>query len=137
MTAGARDAVAEELIAFDESDRLSYIEGFVNHPKTTAYWIRDVRLPPDKQLLWEGTSHDEMMAEIERIKARMTADAILAALAKAGFAVVPVEATNGMCEHGSAIDEQPYDLPAITTSQADACWSAMIAAHLAAAGGKG
>jgi hypothetical protein len=41
---------------------------------------------------------------------------------------VPVEATNEMCEHGSS-GPMERGLPAITTSQADAAWAAMLAAR--------
>jgi hypothetical protein len=44
---------------------------------------------------------------------------------------VPREPTADMCEHGSAIDETSEGrTPAITTSQADECYRAMISAEL-------
>ena len=54
------------------------------------------------------------------------ARAALTALRAQGYAVVPREASAAMCEAGSAHDRK--DIPPVTTSQADAVWTAMLAA---------
>lgn len=102
------EIIARAICVFDESGRADRVQGFVNHPKTTQYWVRDFALPLSQDVIWEGSTSEEMMAALRLAKARLKAQAALAALRAAGFVVVPAEPTEGMLEAGMPLAGNCY-----------------------------
>ncbi len=50
----------------------------LNRTWGSPHYIRDDRLPADKQELWRGDSHDEMLDRVEVERMRVALDAVFA-----------------------------------------------------------
>jgi len=85
--AGPTDGMVEKVakVMNDEAlkQRVSQIQGFSDYPNSTRHWIRDLTLRRGDDVIWDGgPSSEAMLAELDRITARIIARAALQAALK-------------------------------------------------------
>lgn len=85
--AGPSEKMVEAVVGvmLDETlkQRVSQIQGFSDYPNSTRHWIRDFTLRRGDDVIWDGgPSSEEMLAELDRIKARVVARAAIGAALK-------------------------------------------------------